>query len=345
MSMKKGWVAPAAALVMISSNVSAQSASAPGSVTMYGILDTFAGAYRPSGSKTAYEIGSGGMTTSFWGISGSEDLGGGWHAIFALSSFLRMNNGAVGRSNSDPFFARDAYVGTDSPYGRLTFGRQENQSFRITSLFDPFGGSTMFSPLMDQLWTPDFSRLILGDTRWSNAVGYVSPKMYGITVRGIFGFNQQTGTSGGNNVGTSVDYTVGSFEAAGLFQRTNSGPGLTTQGPSQSVYFGGASYDFGVARLMGSYAHTDTSVSQLVTNTYSVGLAIPIGVYSRINASFATTKEHALTPASDVRHTTAGIGYDYYLSKRTDVYASLLYDKLSSKATGGVIGAGIRHSF
>jgi predicted porin len=341
MLTKGRWFAASSILFAISSPVLAQS-----TVTMYGVLDTWVGAYRPSGAQTAYQVGSGGMTTSFYGMSGKEDLGGGWSAIFALSSFLRVNNGAMGRSSADSLFSRDAYIGMSSPYGQVTVGRQENQSFRITALFDPFGGSTLVSPLLDQLWTPDFGRVIQGDTRWSNAIGYVSPKLYGFTVRGIFGFNQNTGVAGqGNNVGTSVDYTVGSFEAAGLFQRTKSGPGLTAAGPSETVYFGGASYDFGIAKLMASYAHTNTDVSQLATNTYSVGLAIPTGPFGRVNASFATTKESGEFPEVSFRHTTAGIGYDYYLSKRTDVYASYLYDKVTDKSTGSVVIAGIRHAF
>ena len=47
---------------------------AQSSVSLYGLIDAFVGeTHAPAGS--AWQVGSGGMTTSFWGVSGSEDLG------------------------------------------------------------------------------------------------------------------------------------------------------------------------------------------------------------------------------------------------------------------------------
>jgi predicted porin len=42
---------------------------------------------------------------------------------------------------------------------------------------------------------------------------------------------------------------------------------------------------------------------------------------------------------------TAAAGYDYNLSPRTDLYAVLMYDKISNAGKGNTYIAGIRHRF
>ncbi|WP_454731333.1 MULTISPECIES: hypothetical protein [Cupriavidus] len=47
----------------------------------------------------------------------------------------------------------------------------------------------------------------------------------------------------------------------------------------------------------------------------------------------------------DVRRRDAGIGYLYAMSRRTDLHANALYDKLSNQGSGMTAGVGIRHKF
>ncbi len=64
------------------------------------------------------------------GFRGTEDLGGGLRAIFQIETGINIDNGSNvgqgGQANvSTGFWAsRDSFVGLDSNYGRLTFGRQ-----------------------------------------------------------------------------------------------------------------------------------------------------------------------------------------------------------------------------
>ena len=44
------------------------------------------------------------------------------------------------------------------------------------------------------------------------------------------------------------------------------------------------------------------------------------------------------------RHGLAG-GYDYALSKRTDVYAVMMFDKVTGKGSGTSFALGMRHKF
>ncbi len=64
-------------------------ARAQSSMTLYGLADAFAGEVRAAGAKgNAWQVGSGGMTTSYWGLSGTEDLGNGLKAIFTSRIFF-----------------------------------------------------------------------------------------------------------------------------------------------------------------------------------------------------------------------------------------------------------------
>jgi predicted porin len=63
-----------------------------------------------------------------------------------------------------------------------------------------------------------------------------------------------------------------------------------------------------------------------------------------ILAEWARTSSNA-PHAVHAFHTTASLGYDHPLSKRTDVYAVYMYDKLSTAGTANTAALGIRHMF
>ena len=59
-------------------------------------LEAWAGVHKPvGGSKREGTTGGGGMTTSYWGLKGQEDLSNGVRALFAMEGFFRPRNRAV----------------------------------------------------------------------------------------------------------------------------------------------------------------------------------------------------------------------------------------------------------
>ena len=95
--MRRNRYAAAAAGVLACQIFGAQAQSA---VTLYGLTDVFAGSLKPSGAPAhTAAIQNGGMTTSYFGLRGREDLGGGLGVFFALESYLRVDQGASGRFN------------------------------------------------------------------------------------------------------------------------------------------------------------------------------------------------------------------------------------------------------
>ena len=74
-----------AGAMLVSGKVLAQSG-----ITLYGQVDTYVGSVKAIGqqNRTSLLGASGGMQTPFWGIKGSEDLGGSLKAIFVLIILL-----------------------------------------------------------------------------------------------------------------------------------------------------------------------------------------------------------------------------------------------------------------
>lgn len=49
--------------------------------------------------------------------------------------------------------------------------------------------------------------------------------------------------------------------------------------------------------------------------------------------------------ATKTMRNAVGLGYDYYLSKRTDVYGVYLRDRLGAYGAAGSLAVGLRHRF
>jgi predicted porin len=77
---------------------------------------------------------------------------------------------------------------------------------------------------------------------------------------------------------------------------------------------------------------------------YSVGLSAPVGPGS-VLLGYANTKRTGSLVGADLKRDTATLGYDYFLSKRTDLYAMLMSDKITNADRATSAGVGVRHRF
>ncbi len=102
-------------------------AHAQSSVTLYGTIDTSITYVRNAdGGKNLWALGNssaGNLSSSRWGLKGSEDLAGGLAAIFQLENGFNPSTGGLGQGSR--MFGRQTYVGlTSNRYGSITLGRQ-----------------------------------------------------------------------------------------------------------------------------------------------------------------------------------------------------------------------------
>ena len=352
----KATVKAAAVAVAMLGLFAAGSAQAQSSVSLYGQVDEWVGAQKFPGGDRAWNVSGGGMSTSYWGLKGAEDLGGGYKAIFTLESFFRAQNGQYGRFQGDTFFARNSYVGIQGPIGTFTAGRLTTQLFVSTILFNPFVDSYVFSPMVYHVFlgqgtfpTYTTDQGVTGDSGWNNAVQYTSPDFNGLSGSAMYAFGNQAGDNRSKKWSAQFLYFHGPFAATGVYQYVNfnSTPGdLSSLVPgykSQSVAQVGASYDLKYVKFFGQYMYTKNDIENgtFHVNTAQGGVTVPLGT-GLVMASYAYSRSNG---GLDQTHKSWALGYDYPLSKRTDVYAAYLNDKYTGMSTGDTFGVGIRAKF
>lgn len=320
-------------------------AQAQSSTQIYGVLDMWAGRSQTSaGGPAVTVLNSGGMQTSFWGFAGTEDIGAGLKAIYAIEGYLQLDTGAAGRTATDALFARNAYVGVQGAAGELKIGRILNPLFVATAQTNPFGGSIRFAPLLAQIWSAPMGRAVYGDTSWDNTIAYTAPTLGGFKLAGYVGLGETAFGTAANNAGATLNYSAGAAAAVLTVQRARVGPGLAKPGQSeQKTYFAGGSYDFGVLKAFASFDTADGALPDAKATTGQLGVAVPVGG-GGVMLSWARTRNSAAGLA-DTHRDTSAIGYDYFVSRRTDLYAVLQLDKLSVANTATTYALGMRHKY
>lgn len=330
--MKKNNVLVLAAMAALA--CSGNAALAQSNVSLYGLLDMSVGTSKaPGATGSGKGADSGKMSTSFIGFKGSEDLGGGLTAIFQLDSFLRADGGQNGRFNGDAFWARNAWVGLSSKeYGTIKLGRNTTPLFVSTLSFNPFGDSFGYSPSIRHIFS---SNTTSGDSGWNDSVLYSTPNLDGFTATAFIAAGEG---SNGRNLGFSGQYgSSGPFAAAVVYQDVKK-DGATAVDDTKT-WQGNASYDFGVVKLFAQYAKVDNDTRRVDYKLYELGAAVPVG-NGKFLAQFGK-----ISASAGAGRKTFTIGYDHWLSKRTDVYAMAMSDKVDNLSKGNSISVGVRHRF
>jgi predicted porin len=246
----------------------------------------------------------------------------------------------VGRSAADPFFSRNSYVGLQGSFGRVTAGRQTNPTYLNLGSLSAFGGSTVFSPVVLQSFIAPYGGAITGDTVWNNAIEYATPRWSGFSFTGIYSLGEVPDKASVANLGLHANYANGPFTAAFSAQRVRTP--VVAPMTQQTAYLGGATYDFKVAKMYGSLGHTTAQGTHNETRTGSLGVRVPAGPRGALLAEWARTKREA---ATDTVRNTGSIGYDHFLSKRTDLYLVYSRDRLTGFESAGSFAVGVRHTF
>ena len=230
--------------------VAAGAAQAQSSVTLTGLADMYVGSMRMAGDATRKNtVGSGGMTTSWFGFKGTEDLGGGLKANFALTGFMRADTGTPGRFNGDLFFARDANVSLSGGFGSVSLGRNIAPNFIPTISMNPFGDSFTFSPLVLHQNVSLFNKSGWqksnpSDTGWGNQIIYSTPNMGGLSANLHYQFGEQAGQGGKNNVAVNATYANGPFAITGFYEDVDmSNPVSTVLSENHKNWMVGGKFD------------------------------------------------------------------------------------------------------
>ena len=332
-------------LAMAAMLACAAAAQAQSSVTVTGLTDMYVGSMKaPGNAGRSNVVNSGGMTTSWIGFQGTEDLGGGLKLNFMLNSFFRGDTGSPGRFNGDPFFSRDAFVALDGGFGRVLLGRTVAPNFVPTISFNPYGDSFTFSPLVlhQNISGPAWQQTNPTDTGWSNQIVYSTPDFSGLRANVHYQFGEQAGQNGKKNVGVNATYSQGPLGLTAFYEDVSiTSPIASVLPDGRKNWMLGARYDFGVVKTFATYGQTKGKNDDYKAKTGSLGATIPLAANSRILAAYA----HSKLQDSDAKRDTVSVGYNYDFSKRTDGYAIVMYDKVKDVGSGTSVGVGVRHRF
>lgn len=361
MFAKKNLVAAAALLALVGA------AQAQSSVKLYGYVEAAFGSFKAVGDQSAVtKVQSGDMMTSFIGFSGSEDLGGGLKAEFALESFLATDTGAYVPNQASKFWGRASWVALGGGFGRVVLGQYDAPLFVAGLSYNPFGSSMTYSPTMRHFYDlgstggSATTNLSLTDTGSINSVTYETPNLGGLTATLQYAAKESTPSSDSNFFALGVAYNAGPLSLMGTY---TSG-GKSTEPTNALAYPNtfkaanlNASYDFGVLKAFGQYTRFMYDSNSLQTvgtgtatlsgiekaNVWQLGVSVPVTASGSVLASYGSAKYKAA--ADDATSRILSLGYDHALSKRTSAYAALSTEKLTDNKGGRAIAVGVKHTF
>jgi predicted porin len=366
----------------------ASAAQAQSSVTVYGILDVgYVGSHVRDTSGT-YEqtqangfTGTGAEQTSRLGFRGNEDLGGGKYAFFLVESALDVNSTPIIGTN------RLGYAGIGAKgLGAASIGKQYTPVFNANAMSDPGkangtvgnviyvanNNSTTSAANTYTIATVAFTNTV------TNAVVFKSDDFKGFKAEAMYSQtnkdqSQVSATSGGttNNTawGLGANYTWNKLLVNAAYQQiVNVTDSLTT---ATAIGFGGtalvnttdaqsyvgATYDFGILKAYAQWSNR--KASSKISSTFAKRQAQQIGVRAYITPvieSWASVGNgrYAAYGASQptINFTGYQLGSNYYLSKRTNLYA--IFGSMQSSGSNVVTGGGssvnqyalgVRHTF
>ncbi|WP_029049375.1 porin [Cupriavidus sp. amp6] len=335
--------------IIITGPVQAQTSSG---VTLYGIIDTMVRySNNNAGDNNLAELTEGYFNGSRWGMRGNEALGGGLSAIFNLESGFdpttgkslqgtaTANYGQQSTGGQGRLFGRQAWVGLNhDTLGKLTFGRQFTTAYDATSRFQPNGHPNL-----------DAVTILNGYTgpRQDNMAKYFG-QWGGLSAGAHYTFGEVAGQmKPSSSYGVSLGYKQGPVDVGGFWQQANA---LTTP-EARKVWGLGGNYQWGIVKLTFGYLNNRFDVSPTRNDVFTGGFAV--SATQALTLSVASHYDRQRN-ASGSRIMVTGVA-DYNLSKRTDVYAEVDFNRISgayalpafmgvkgSKVGGGI---GLRHRF
>ncbi len=309
-------------------------AMAQSSVTLYGRADLGVGSEKVDGKSTT-SMFNGGLTTSRWGVRGSEDLGGGLKAFFQFEQGLRLTTGEIAKSGGTEF-GRRAHVGLSGGFGKVTLGR-------TSTVYDDARGLANTYSVFDSSFTPSANGVFSsgGDyaSRANSQIRYDLPNLGGVYGGLTYAFDQKA----------DVDSTI-----TGLLLGYKNGPmnvalGYQNQKESSDKYMQLAgTYNMGVAALAVGYNTRSGSDAKGDDTELTLGVEVPMGTV-KLSAGYATSKTE-IGGSTSAKASGFGFGATYSMSKRTRLYAGFRDVEVKDGAgkvtsDGSLLGLGVRHDF
>jgi predicted porin len=326
----------------------AEDALAGDSVTIYGLIDAGVSYVSNEGGGKNVKFDDGIQLPNLLGFKGTENLGGGLHAVFNLVNQFSLGTGSI--IPGQGLFGRTAYVGLVSDsYGSVTLGNQYD--FMTDSLFFGHYDAAMEVGGLYNFRAGPFSRIgipanppFAPQYDWDRMAGatvassikYQSPSVGGFKFGALYGFGGVPGSFGsGDSVSFGANYDDGPFGMGAAYTEVKY---LTAGAPEVAIRNWGVGAHYHFANV------STTALLTTVRNT-SNGGAIAEGEVGgswlfqpdwQIGADYMYMKGDAFLKNNHAHQITAIL--DYFLSKRTTVYVEGVYQRTNDGARALING-------
>lgn len=333
--MNKKHVFTLAALA--SSALYLQPASAQTNVQVYGRLNVDMEAIKysnPTGGVSG-DMNRLSSNSSRLGFRGTEDLGSGLIGIFQIESSVNPDAG------SGTLAGRDTFVGLQGGWGKVRLGIMDDVFKGMGEYTDRFKGTG----IEDDGTIAGMGGGGVGFTRRQiNSLRYDTPNVAGFEGQVQYGIEEEAAINAKTSLTMAGHYGTGPFKVGVAYGSHHN----FTVGRSDKAYRVGAKYDFGTFDIAGGITRLDYDLggSNIVHNYYTISTGIKLGggvlslKYGMTPDNTGSATNGAVTAAgSDGARLFKGpdsgaklytVGYEYNLSKRTQLYT--YYTRISNGA-------------
>jgi predicted porin len=311
--------------------------------------------------QSGVRVTSGVNSGSRLGFRGSEAIAPGLRALFQIEHQFQID---TGDGTASQFWNRQAYVGLDTAWGRVTLGRQYSPVYTLLQTYD------VTAYRLYNSWDK-----FVSVSRWDNALEYRAPKLAGLDITLMAGLGENlvptetskppfdtSGMRSGNRYGAGARWSQGAWSVGAAYQSyaiRSLSPGYDVDG----------AYEWSVALGYRVSQSIQLAAGYLVNNNNLKLLAAP-NVERRQIAHYLLSAAWAvgggrfmlnyvrIDPQQAVAQDRFGLSYEWSLSNRTSLYASLGLDSdfsYNANATGSAATAtladraffalGVRHLF
>ena len=269
--MKKNTLALAVLGTLAAPAAFAQSANP---VTLYGrIYGVFESVEAKGGTSPVVRRSRVSDNSSYLGVRGTEDLGGGLKAFFQLETAFAID------ANTTTFAARNSAVGLQGGLGSVMVGRWDTPFKLASSAIDPFVNVTIgaYSMAMSGSGVNNVAASNAFDRREVNSVQYWSPNWNGFAVRASYSANEaKTATLNPERYSASLTYNNGPIYLGYAYDESKDSPFGAVTPPKQEGNALVGAYTFGpvkVGALVQEFKRTGFAKQKayMVTGTYTAG--------------------------------------------------------------------------
>jgi len=278
-------------------------------------------------------------------VRGTEDLGGGLKAIFALEQGFDSTDGTQAAGSA---FNRMSIVGLSGGFGAVKFGRHDTSfdDIRDLSVSANIFDSGTFATTEGVVGTTGYlgvGQLADYGDRASNQIRYESPSFAGFSAGVSYGLDEQAAPVDSDVTAFNLRYKAGNLDVGYGYQEN------ANQLAASNLEYNtvGAAYNFGSFRLSGGWNQVKNEASRK-SDSYSIGAIVPVGAFD-LSMGYSTAKAKQGS-ATFEKGDAFSAAVAYNLSKRTRVYAGLTTGDIEDAAgtkvrEREVYALGLAHTF